>query len=81
MAARRYDGPVHTLEQARFADLAVRIVCKACGHFRQMHAFEVIRKARGKVQAGNLPLNTPLAGIFYCRRCRARVPVTLEAPA
>jgi len=32
------------------------------------------------VESENLPLNTPLAGIFYCRRCRARVAVTLESP-
>ena len=76
--AARYNGPLQTLEQARFANLAVRIVCGSCGHFKQMHAFEIIRKARGKVHAENLPLNTPLSGVFYCRCCRARVPVTLQ---
>ena len=81
VAARRYDGPVETLGQALSANMPVRIVCTLCGHFKQMHAFNLIQLARGKVTAGEtLPLRVPLGGLFFCRYCRRRVPATIEIP-
>ena len=80
VAARRYDGPVETLGQALSANMPVRIVCTVCGHFKQMHAFNLIQLARGKVTAEALPLRVPVGGLFFCRYCRRRVPATIEIP-
>lgn len=77
MGARRYHGPVDTVEQASFADMPVRIVCLQCSHFSQMHAYELVRRNR---KAANTLLRTPVAG-FYCKSCRRKVTVVIVAPA
>lgn len=51
MGVKRYKGPVHTLEQAMFADFPVRITCAKCGHFRQMHAFAAMQLLSRKHKA------------------------------
>jgi hypothetical protein len=76
MGARRYRGPVETVEQASFADMPIRIVCLQCKHFRQMHAYEFVRCHR---RAAKTLLRTPVPG-FYCKACRRKVTVVIIAP-
>ena len=80
MAAHKtYRGPVHTLEQARLADMPVRITCERCGNFRQMHAFELTQKLKEKNKDTALNLWEPLPG-FYCKFCRHSVRAIISAP-
>lgn len=77
MGARRYRGPVDTVEQASFADMPIRIVCLQCTSFRQMHAYELVRKHH---KVAKTPLRTPVAG-FFCKSCMRKVMVVIVAPA
>ena len=79
MGYKRYKGPVSTLEQAMFADFPVRITCEKCGHFRQMYAFEAMRKLSNKRKAEDVKLFVAVVGVFKCGRCRHRV-VRITAP-
>ena len=79
MARPSYRGPVHTLEQARLADMPVRVTCTACGAFRQMHAFELEQKVSAKPQMRTLNLWEPLAG-FFCKGCKRSVRAVVSAP-
>jgi hypothetical protein len=77
MGARRYRGPVDTVEQASFADMPIRIVCQRCAHVRQMHAYELVRRHRN---AAKMLLRMPVAG-FYCNGCKRKATVVIVAPA
>jgi hypothetical protein len=80
MGARKtYRGPIHTLEQARLADMPVRITCEACGNFRQMHAFELTRKLSRNRRDTALNLWEPVPG-FYCKFCKRGVRAIISAP-
>jgi hypothetical protein len=70
---------VHTLEQARLADLPVRLVCSECGHFQQMHAFALLQKLSAKRRSRPVNLLEPLPG-FYCRGCKRSVRAVISAP-
>jgi len=79
MGYRRYRGPVHTVEQAMFADMPVRITCESCGYFRQMHAFELMRKLSKKRREKGVNLWEPVSG-FFCRGCKRNVKAIISAP-
>ena len=80
MASRnRYRGPIHTLEQARLADMPVRITCERCGNVRQMHAFELTQKLAKKNKDVAVNLLEPVAG-FYCKTCKRSVRAIISAP-
>ncbi len=64
---KRHHGPVHTLRDACAADLVLRIVCRSCHHWRQMHAYRLLRLRKEK----DAPLHVPIAG-FRCRQCGQR---------
>ncbi len=78
MRYKRYKGPVLTLEQASFDDFPVRITCQKCGHFRQMHAFEALRKLSNKRKEEGVKLWQSITGVFRCR-CKHRT-VKITAP-
>jgi len=80
MGYRPYRGAVRTLEQAMFADFPVRVRCTSCNHFRQLHAFNLVRQVGKKADAGKLPLWAEIHNLFYCRSCRRRVTVVITAP-
>jgi len=80
MGYRPYKGPVNNLEQAMFADFPVRITCKECAHFEQVHAFKLIRRIGKKADARKLPLWQPISDLLYCRQCRRRVTAIITAP-
>ena len=80
MGYRPYRGPVRTLEQAMFADLPVQVVCGVCRHFRQLHAFKLIRQIGDKADGRKLVLWERIENLFYCRQCRKRVPAMIVAP-
>jgi hypothetical protein len=69
-----------TLEQAMLADMPVRITCESCGHFRQAHAFKVIRWIANRMRDRTLPLFQPVSGVFYCGDCQKTVKVTTNVP-
>jgi hypothetical protein len=76
MGYRRYKGPVHTLEQAMFADFPVRITCSKCGHFRQMHAFAAMQLLSKKHKAEDVKLFVAVSGLFKCRCGHKTVKIT-----
>jgi hypothetical protein len=76
MGTRRYRGPVTTVEQAMFADMPVNIICQRCAHFRQMHAYLLMRL---NSKAAQIPLWKAVPG-FYCKGCRRKVTAVITAP-
>jgi hypothetical protein len=76
---RRYRGPVTTLEQASLADFPVSIRCETCGHIRQMHAYQLIKKLSKKIDPAKLYLDRPIEG-FWCRAGRHKTAVIIRAP-
>ena len=80
MGYRPYRGPVRTLGQASFADMPVQVVCDACRHFRQLHAFKLIQQIDKRADARSLPLFMSIKDLFFCRQCRKRVSATIIAP-
>lgn len=79
MAKASYHGPVHTLEQAVRADMPVRVTCAECGHFRQMHAFELTQKVGKNQKLRDLNLWEPVPG-FRCVWCKRSVRAVVSAP-
>ena len=67
---------MQTVEQASLAQLPVRVTCQRCGHFRQMHAYKLIRLGQ---DTAAIKLGEAVSG-FRCRSCRCSVSVVILAP-
>lgn len=59
--------------------MPVRVTCTECGTFRQMHAYELAQKVRGKPRLRVVNLWEPIPG-FFCNCCKRSVRAVVSAP-
>lgn len=75
MGAKRYRGPVTTVEEAMWAGLVLHFTCQRCRRPRSEWAFNLCMRVPS---AKDIPLNKTVNG-FYCRGCKQSVKVYISA--
>jgi hypothetical protein len=58
----------------------VQVVCQACKHMKQMHAYQLVQLIGKKADGRKLPLFSPIPDLMWCKRCRKRTTVMFFAP-